>query len=154
MVTGVECLNGAQKGVERGSILESAETGCIGRGDIKHKIVTKMLEVTERCGVVGGSLLERGDFTFTEVDSDGNGWPVTGGAEILEATGNLFCTLIVESEAVNQSVNLGDSEDSRLWVTWLCLGGDGADLCKPKPEGFPPRESQCIFIESGCKSDG
>ncbi len=146
-------MDGAEEGIESGFVLERAEPWRVWGRHVEHEVVTQVLEPFEGCGVVRIGFLEWGDLAFAEVDSDGNRWPMTGGLKRFEAAGDLFGTLIVESEAIDEAADFWNAKDSWFRISGLGFCRDGADLCEPEPEGFPAGEGERVFIEASGESN-
>jgi hypothetical protein len=57
-------------------------------------------------------------------------------------------TVIVKSESIDKRTVLWVTKNPRARVSRLCLGGHGPDLDEAKPECFPGRNGNAVFVET------
>ena len=112
------------------------------------------MQALEGGEVITVSIPGLGHLRLSDVESDGDAGPLIRSPQSLEAGRHGFASLVVESEAVDERLQVGVSEETRLGVAGLGQGGDGADLDEAEAECLPRGERDTVLVHPGGEAHG
>ncbi|MPN00679.1 hypothetical protein SDC9_147875 [bioreactor metagenome] len=98
--------------------------------------------------IVAGGFFDGCDSVLADVQAQQHGLALRAGPRLLHVADERVQPFVVEAQAIDQRVGLGQTEHARLGVARLRLGGDGAHLHKTKSHGGQAVNDACILVQA------
>jgi hypothetical protein len=145
----------AQQGVERLVALQRAQVLGVGAGDVDGDVVGMRVDAVQADQVVVDRVFNRRGGVLADVQAQQQaalraGLAHAGAPHIGQEGVQAF---VVEAQAVDQRIGLGQAEHARLGVAGLALGGDGADFDKAETHGGQAVDAAGVFVQPGGQAD-
>ena len=129
--------------------LQIAKARRIGRAHVDDAIIREWTEHARARRIVLRGLAVGCELGLSEVDADDRRAP-----PFRETCRRRCRSAIVETQAIDECAIRRQSEESRLWVACLWLGGDGADLDKSEAERAEGIGCERVFVKARGESEG
>ena len=134
-----------EQGVQRFIALQRAQILGIGRRDVDGDVVGMRIHAFQADQVVVDRIFDGGDGVFANVQAQD--------APVLTETGPLDVgqegvkTFVVEAQAIDECVGLGQAEHAGLGIAGLGLGRDRAHFHKAETHGAQTIDDAAVLIE-------
>lgn len=142
----------AQQRVQRLVALQRAQVLGVGAGDVDGHVVGVGIDAGQAEQVVVGGVLDRRRGVLADVQAQdaARAAEAVRAADVVQERGQ---ALVVEPQAVDQRVGLGQAEDARLRVARLRLGRDRAHLDEAEAHRAQPVDAAAVLVEAGGQAD-
>jgi hypothetical protein len=144
-------LERAQKSAQRVGVLQRAQVGGVRRRDVDRHVARVHVDLAQAMQVVVGCALVRRVEVLADVDAQHAA--VAGEARARDVADQRIDTLVVEAEAVDQRLRLGQPEHSRLWIARLRARRCRADLDETETERGERIDVRAVLVHPRGEAD-
>jgi hypothetical protein len=142
----------AEQRVERLVVLQRAQIARVGARDVDRDVIGMRVDRVEPGEIVGRRALDRRRRVLADVEAD----DAARGAKtprLFDVGDEGVDAVVVEPEAVDQRLRLGQPEEPRLRVAGLRLRRHGADFDEAEAERAEPVDAAAVLVEPGGEPD-
>ena len=143
-----QLADAGQQVLERGLVLQVAQSGRIRRRYIDGDIVGSAVNLFKSNAVIGQCLIDRRGQVFADIDAKHK--IARGVADILQQPVD---AIVIETHAVDQALLLVQPENTRQGIAWLRPGSDAAHFDKAKAEPGQAVEIVRVLVQAGSETD-
>ena len=143
---------GAQQCVERLVALQAAQVPGVGARDVDGDVVGVRVDAGQRSQVVIGGALYGGGSVLADVQAQQHGAALAE-ARALHIGHEGLQALVVEAQAVDQGLRIGQAEHAGPGIARLTQRGDGADFHEAEAHGAKTVDAAGVFVQSGREAD-
>ena len=136
-----------QQGVEGLVALQRAQVLGVGRGNVDRDVVSVRVHAFQADQVVVDGVFNGGDGVLADVQAQDAA--VLAEARALDVGQEGVQAVVVEAQAVDERVGLGQAEHAGLGVAGLGLRGHGAHFDEAKAHGAQAIDDAAVLVQTG-----